>query len=486
MRVIRRTTSADRMATWVLALTSVASLMVALDALVVSTALPTIRLHLHASYADLEWTVNAYVLSLAVLLMTGAALGDRLGRKRMFSLGMGLFVAGSAACALAQSTGWLIAARAVQGAGAAVMYSPMLALLSAAFAPELRARAFGIFGAVTALGIVLGPLVGGAVVQGISWPWIFWLNVPIGLVTIALAQRPIDESSGPDTALDLPGLLLVTGGAFGIVWALVRGNSAGWGSVEVVATLAIGICLVLKFVRWELRAAQPMLPMRLFRSRPFAAGNASIFVLWGSALASVFFMAQFLQIALHYGPLDAGLRLMPWGAAVFVAAPLAGAWIRRVGERPFTVGGSLLGAAGMTWIAVIAKPGLAYWQMVAPLVITGVGMSMVIPATQSSVMSHVAPAHIGKASGTFSTLRQLGGAFGVAIAVAVFARVGGYESARAFSDGFGPALGVAAGLAFLGALAGLLALGRRESALARIPTDAAPPEPTEASATASQ
>jgi EmrB/QacA subfamily drug resistance transporter len=459
--------------------------MVALDALVVSTALSTIRLHLRASLAGLEWTVNAYVLSLAVLLMTGAALGDRLGRKRMFILGMGLFVAGSAACALARSIGWLIAARAVQGAGAAVMLPLALALLSAAFAPERRARALGIFGAVTALGIVLGPLVGGAVVQGISWPWIFWLNVPIGLLTIALAQRRIDESFGPDTTVDLPGLVLVTAGAFGIVWALVRGNSVGWGSAEVVATLATGICLVVAFVVWELRAAQPMLPMRLFRSRPFSAGNASIFVLWGSALASVFFMSQFLQIGLRYGAFGAGLRLIPWGAAIFVAAPLAGSRIRRVGERPFIVGGSLLGAVGMAWIAAIAKPHLAYWQMVAPLVIAGVGMSMVIPATQSSVMSHVAPQHIGKASGTFTTLRQLGGAFGVAIAVAVFAGAGGYESARAFSDGFGPALGVAAGLAFVGAIAGLLAPGRREAATAQIATDTPPPEPTEASATAS-
>jgi MFS family permease len=338
--------------------------------------------------------------------------------------------------------------------------------------------------AVTALGIVLGPLVGGAVVQGISWPWIFWLNVPIGLITIALAQRRIDDSFGPDTALDLPGLVLVTGGAFGIVWALVRGNSSGWGSAEVVATLAGGVWLIVAFALWELRAPRPMLPMRLFRSRPFAAGNASIFVLWGSALASVFFMTQFLQIGLRFGAVGAGLRLLPWGAAVFVSAPLAGARIRRVGERPFIVAGSLLGAAGMAWIAAIAKPHLAYWQMVAPLVITGVGMSMVIPATQSSVMSHVAPQHIGKASGTFSTLRQLGGAFGVAIAVAVFAGAGSYESARAFSDGFGPALGVAASLALAGAVAGLLAPRTREATSARIASNAAA-EQTEASAATS-
>jgi predicted MFS family arabinose efflux permease len=253
----------------------------------------------------------------------------------------------------------------------------------------------------------------------------------------------------------------VTGGAFGIVWALVRGNSIGWGSVEILIALAGGIAALTAFIVWELRTPAPMLPMRLFSSRPFAGGNAAIFILWGAALGSIFFMAQFLQIALHYNAFGAGLRLMPWGAAIFVAAPAAGSWIRRVGERPFVVGGLLLGAAGMGWIALIAKPSLPYWQLVAPLVITGIGMSMTIPATQSAVMSHVTLQHVGMASGTFTTLRQLGGAFGLAIAVAVFASAGGYRSAQAFSDGFGPALGTCAALALAGALAGILIPGAR-------------------------
>jgi MFS family permease len=347
-----------------------------------------------------------------------------------------------------------------------------LALLSAAFPPERRAKALGIFGAITGLGVVLGPIVGGAAVQGLSWPWIFWINVPIGLATIVVSHRRLSESFGPDTALDIPGLALVTGGAFGIVWALVRGNSVGRGSVEVVGSLAAGIAAVAAFIVWEMRAPQPMLPMRLFASRPFSAGNASIFALWAAALSSVFFMAQFLQIGLHYDAFGTGLRLMPWGAAIFVAAPMAGSRIGRVGERPFVVGGSLLGAAGMGWIALIAKPHLAYWQMVTPLVITGVGMSMVIPATQSSVMSHVAPQYIGKASGTFTTLRQLGGAFGVAIAVAAFAGAGGYGSAHAFTDGFAAALGVSAGLAFVAAVVGVLAPGTWPAAPAPARTDA--------------
>jgi len=466
---------------WVLALTSVSSLMVALDALVVTTALPVIRVHLHASLAGLEWTVNAYVLSLAVLLMTGAALGDRFGRRRLFAAGMGLFTAASAACALAPGIGWLIAARAVQGAGAAVMLPVGLALLSAGFPPGQRPRALGIFGAVTGLGVVLGPLVGGAVVQGISWPWIFWINVPIGVITIALTRARVGESLGPDSTLDLPGLVLVTGGAFGVVWALVRGNTAGWGSPEVAGSLAAGAALLAAFIAWELRAAQPMLPMRLFRSRPFAAGNAAIFFLWGSALGAVFFLAQFLQIGLHYSPLAAGVRLIPWGAAVFAAAPVAGTLIRRTGERPLLTGGLLLVAAGATWLALAAQPDLAYWQLAVPLVLTGLGFSAAIPAAQSSVLSHVAPQHIGEASGTFTMLRQLGGAFGVALAVAVFAGTGSYASAQAFSDGYGPALGACAALAVAGALAGLPAPARPgTSGWTAAAADAVPRQQTQA------
>jgi EmrB/QacA subfamily drug resistance transporter len=273
---------------WTLALTAVASLMVVLDALVVSTALTSIQADLGASIEELEWTVNAYVLSFAVLLMTAAAFGDRFGRRRVFVIGLGLFAAASVACALAPEIGWLIAARVLQGAGAALVMPLALALLSAAFPPQLRPRALGIFAGVSGLAVAVGPLLGGAVVEGISWPWIFWLNVPIGLLLIPLSLTRIEESFGADTAIDVPGLALVSSAAFGIVWGLVRGNSAGWGSLEVMLTLALGVLLVLAFVFWELRAREPMLPMRLFRSHPFSAGNAAIFFHWGSALGALF------------------------------------------------------------------------------------------------------------------------------------------------------------------------------------------------------
>src|SRR5713226_3976903 len=326
---------------WVLALTSAASFIVILDAMVVATALSTIRLNLGASIEALEWTVNAYNLSFAVLLLTGAALGDRFGRRRMFIAGLGLFVAASAACALAPNVGWLIAARAIQGCGAALVMPLAVTQLSAVFPPEQRGRALGAFSGVTGLAVLSGPVVGGAITQGLAWQWIFWLNVPIGLLVMPLILRRMPESFGPRTSLDMGGLLLVTGAALGVVWGLVRGNSVGWGSLEVIATLVGGSGLAVAFVAWERRARVPMLPLRFFRSRAFSAGNAAGFLFFASLYGYAFFLAQFLQTALGYGPLGAGLRLLPWTAMLFVSAPLAGVLVNRVGERTLMVGPAL-------------------------------------------------------------------------------------------------------------------------------------------------
>jgi EmrB/QacA subfamily drug resistance transporter len=439
---------------WVLVLTAIASLMVALDVTVVSTALSTIRLHLRASITQLEWTVNAYGLSFAVLLMTGAALGDRFGRRRVFVAGLALFVVASSACALAPSVGWLIAARGLQGAGAAVITPTSLALLVAAFPPERRGQALGLFGAITGLAVLGGPVVGGAVTQGLAWQWIFWLNVPIGLAAIPLVLRRMDEGFGERSRVDVTGLTLVSGSALGVVWGLVRGNTAGWGSPEVLGTLVGGLVFAVLFVLWELRTPEPMLPMRLFRSRAFASGNAVGFLMFGSLFSAVFFMAQFMQTSLGQSPLHAGLRLIPWTGTVFFVAPIAGALVDRIGERPLLVGGLLLQAVGFAWVALLARAGLPYSEMIAPLILAGTGISAALPAAQNAVMSAVAPTEIGKASGTFSTMRQLGGAFGLAIAVAVFTGAGGYASPVSFSNGFAPALEVSAALSFCGAIAG--------------------------------
>jgi EmrB/QacA subfamily drug resistance transporter len=456
----------------VLALASVASLMVALDTLVVSTALSTIRLDLGASIAELEWTVNAYNLSFAVLLMTGAALGDRFGRRRLFALGLGIFVAGSAACALAPDIGALIAARALQGAGAALVMPLGLALVSTAFEPERRGQALGIYFGVTGLAVASGPVVGGAIAEGLAWEWIFWLNVPLGIALIPFVLRQIRESRGPDTAIDLPGLALVTGAAFGVVWGLVRGNPAGWGSVEVVGSFVAGVLLAAAFVAWELRTRAPMLPMGFFRSRGFSAGNVSVFFSVAALFGAVFFLAQFLQTGLGYGPLGAGLRLLPWTLTLFFVAPAAGALVDRFGERPFMVAGLTLQGIGMGWIALIADPGMAYGEMIAPLIVAGCGVSMSFPAAQNSVVGAVPVEAVGKAAGANSMMRELGGVFGIAILVAVFAAAGSYASPQEFTDGFAPALGVTAGLSFVGALVGLGLPGRGAPAATPVPAPA--------------
>ncbi|MGI8413156.1 MAG: MFS transporter [Solirubrobacteraceae bacterium] len=450
---------------WVVALTGIGSLMAALDTMVMTTALSTIRVDLGASVGQLEWTVNAYNLSFAVLLITGSALGDRFGRRRLFAAGLGLFAVASAACALAPDVNTLIAARAVQGAGSALLMPLGLALLSAAFPPEKRGAAIGIFSAITGLAVATGPLVGGAVVQGISWQWIFWINVPIGLVAAPLALTKMRESFGPKTGLDLRGLGLVTAGAFGVVWGLVRGNSAGWGSVEVLATLAAGSALIVAFIVWERSAPAPMLPAKLFESRSFSVGNAAIFFTFASLFGATFFCAQLMQTGLGFGPLAAGLRLLPWTATFLTVAPVAGAVADRIGERPLMITGLTLQASGLAWLALIATPDVAYTSLLAPLILAGVGVSLAIPSAQNSVLASASLDVLGKAAGANSMMRELGGVFGIAVVVATFAGAGGYASAQMFTDGFGPAIGVAAGLSAAGALTSLALPGRRRVAV---------------------
>ncbi len=428
--------------------------MVALDTLVVVTALNTIRLHLGASIEQLEWTVNAYTIAVAVLLMTGAAFGDRFGRRRLFMVGVALFTLASAACALAPSINWLIAARAVEGAGGALIMPLAATLVSEAFPPQQRGRALGLFSATAGLAVLLGPVIGGAVAQGLSWQWIFWLNVPIGVVALPLISLHIDESYGEKKPLDIVGLLLATGATLGLMLGLVRGNGAGWGSLEVLGTLVAGVLFGGAFVWWEARTAHPMLPMRLFRSRAFSAGNAAAFLFFASLYGSTFFLSQFLQTGQGDGPFEAGARLLPMTAVLFLAAPTSGALINRLGERRIMAVAMLSQGIGMGLVALIARPDVPYIALLAPLVIAGLG-SAAIPSSQNVVINAVAPREIGKASGTFNMLRQLGGAFGVAIAAAVFARYGTFHSPQAFTLGFAPAMWSVAVIGILGSVIAL-------------------------------
>jgi EmrB/QacA subfamily drug resistance transporter len=445
---------------WTLALASLGLFMVALDTLVVTTALPVIRVDLGASLPDLEWTVNIYNLAFACLLLTGAALGDRFGRKRMFAIGLAVFTAASAAAALSPSVGALIAARAVQGAGAALVMPLTLTLISAAFPAEKRGAAIGLWGGIAGLAVAAGPVVGGAVVDGISWHWIFWLNVPLGLALVPLSWARLTESFGPRPQLDLVGLPLAAAGMLGLTWGLVRAPTVGWGSAEVVAALVAGLALLAAFLAWERRARNPMLPLALFRYRGFSTANGVSFFMYAGLFGALFLMAQFLQNALGYSPLQAGIRLLPWTATPMLIAPIAGGLADRYGNRPFMVLGMVMQAVGLGWVALIASPHVGSLQLAIALTVAGVGTSLCFPTVANSVMGSVPPQEAGVASGTNSSLRELGGVFGVAVLAAVFTRHGVYGSPQTFTDGFQPALLVGSALTAVGIVAALLAPGR--------------------------
>src|SRR5215471_13862990 len=426
---------------WTFVVTSTALFMGSLDNLVVTTALPSIRDHLHASLGDLQWTVNAYTLTFAVLLLTGATLGERFGRRRLFTAGLAVFTAGSAAAALAPGIGWLVAARAVQGVGAAVLIPLTLTLLSAAVPPERRGLVLGAWGAVGGLAVAVGPLVGGAIVDGASWQWIFWVNVPIGVAMLPFARTKLNESKGAATRLDWPGLVLASLGLFGIVLGVVRGNAHGWTSMTVLPPMVIGAVLVAAFVAWELRGTRtPMLPMRLFRSRGFTTTNAASLLMYFGMFGSIFLLAQFLQVVQHYSPLEAGLRTLPWTGMPVLVAPIAGALSDRIGGRSLLVTGLALQAIGLGWLAAVISPTVAYATMVPAFVVSGVGMSLFFAPVANVVLGSVRRDQEGIASGATNAIRELGGVFGIAVLGAVFAARGGYTSGAAFVSGLSAAV----------------------------------------------
>jgi EmrB/QacA subfamily drug resistance transporter len=449
---------------WTLAIVSVALFMVTLDNLVVTNALVSIREDLGATLEELEWTVNAYTLSFAVLLLTGAALGDRLGRRRMFAVGISIFTVASAAAALASSTEALIGARALQGLGAAIVTPLTLTLLSEAFSENRRGLALGIWSGVSGLGVALGPVVGGAVVEGFSWQWIFWLNVPIGIALAPTALAMLRESHGPNRTLDVPGLALGSAGLFGVVLGIVRAQALGWTDPFILASVGVGIALLAAFVAWELRASAPMLPMRFFRNRGFAATNGVSLAMFFGAFGSIFLLAQFFQAAQGYSPLEAGLRTLPWTAMPIFVAPVAGLLSDRIGSRPLMATGLSLQAAALAWLAVVTEPAVAYGTLVPGFVLAGTGMALVFAPAANAVLSAVRPEEAGQASGATNAIREVGGVLGVAVLATVFADSGSFASPDAFVDGLVPAVWVGAAVLAVGALLALLIPGRSSAA----------------------
>jgi EmrB/QacA subfamily drug resistance transporter len=464
---------------WTLAIASLALFMVVLDNLIVTVALPSIREDLGATLQQLEWTINAYTLAFAVSLIPGAAIGDRFGRKRTFIGALALFTASSAAAALAPSTGALIAARAAQGVGGAVVAPLTLTLLAEAFPPAKRGAALGIWSGVSGMGIALGPLVGGAVVDGLSWQWIFWINVPLGLALLPLAAGLLRESRGPARRLDLPGLALVATGLFGIVFGLVRGQAEGWGSALIVSSLAAGVALLAAFVAWERRTAQPMLPLDLFAKRAFAVTNGVSFFMYFGTFGSIFLITQFVQLVMGYEPFDAGVRMLVWTGATAITSPISGILAERYGPRAFMAAGLALQAAALAWLAMAAGVDSTNSDLAAPFAIAGIGMGLVFAPSASALLSVVSPQRAGQASGTNNAIREVGGVFGVAIVSTIFASNGSFASPQAFVDGFTSALWVGAAVVAAGALVALLLPARRPAArvapaAAAAPHDAVP------------
>ena len=451
---------------WTLALVSLALFMVTLDNLVVTTALPSIRLSLGAGIDALEWTVNAYTLSFAVLLLTGAALGDRFGRRRMFVAGLSVFTLASAAAALAPTATALIAARAVQGAGAAVVMPLTLTLLSEAFPAGGRGVALGIWAGISGLGVALGPVIGGALVTGISWHWIFWVNVPVGIVVAILAMVRLRESYGTNQRFDIPGVILATGGLFGIVYGVVRANTLGWGSGTILGSLLGGALLLVVFALWERSSPAPMLPLRFFRSRAFAATNAVSFAMYFGMFGSIFLLAQFFQTAQHYTALEAGIRTLPWTGMPMLVAPVAGIFSDRIGSRPLMVAGLALQAFALTWISLITAPATPYIAFVGPFILAGTGMALVFAPAANAVLSAVRPHETGQASGANNAIREIGGVFGIAVLATIFSNAGGYATPQLFVAGLQPAAFVGAAVLALGAVCALFVPGRQRSVAA--------------------
>src|SRR5665213_709014 len=442
------------MATFIV--TSVALFMGQLDNLVVTMALPAIKSHLHASLTSLEWTVNAYTLTFAVLLLPGATLGDRFGRKKMFMIGLAIFTTASALAALSSSANELVAARALQGVGGAIITPLTLTLLSVAVPPAKRGLALGAWGAVAGLAIAVGPVVGGAIVEGASWSWIFWLNVPIGIALLPIASQLLKESHGPSSRLDVVGTGLATAGLFAVVLGLVKAADWGWGSSSIVELFVVGVAFLVAFVIWERRVAEPVLPLRLFRNRGFTASNvASLFMYFGM-FGAIFLLAQYLQVAHHYSPLSAGVRTLPWTAMPIFVAPVAGLLSDRIGGRRIVATGLFLQAIGLFWLAEVATPTVPYLHMVPGLAISGFGMALFFAPVANLVLSSVRHEEQGIASGAHNAIRELGGVFGVAVLASVFAHYGGYQNAQAFVDGVVPAVKLGALIVALGGVAALL------------------------------
>jgi EmrB/QacA subfamily drug resistance transporter len=467
----------------VLACVTFSLFMIMLDNTVVTVALPAIQSGLHASLSQLEWVVDAYALVFAVLLLPGGKLADFLGRRRIFLLGIIVFSLASLWCALATSGGMLITARGVQGLGAALMLPPTLAIIAETFAPEERGLAFGIWAAISGAALAIGPLVGGILVQGAHWSWIFYINVPIGVVGIlsTLVLVPESRDSSAEQRLDIPGLLTSGAAMFALVFGLIESNKRGWSSGLIVGCMVAAAVLLAAFVLVERRQRLPMLDLALFRNRTFDAANAVGLLIMCALFGFIFFMSIYLQSIRHYSPIGTGAIFLVSTVAMTALAPVAGKLSDRVGPRvPITIGLVLFGVS-LIGLSLQIDAEVRVWTLFPLMFVGGLGFGFVLPPATTSVVSSVPADRSGVASGMMQAMRQLGGALGIAVAGTIMASSTSGISPRdpayasAFVDGLQNVLLFTGVITLVGAVIAYTVIQRRRLAVVGTAPQVAPP-----------
>jgi EmrB/QacA subfamily drug resistance transporter len=455
---------------WTLAAVSFGLFMIMLDNTIVNVALPSIQSSLGLKISELEWVVTGYALTFGALMLTGGKLADLMGRRRIFVVGLLIFTLSSLACGLAGSAGVLIGARVVQGVGAALMNPATLSIITVTFPARQRGTAIGIWAGVSALALAIGPLVGGLIVERINWNWIFFINIPVGVVAILAAFMFIDESrdTSHEQRPDVPGLLTSALGLFALSYALIEANNYGWSSARIVVAFAIAAVSLVAFVLLELRQRLPMLDLSLFRNRGFAGANA-VMLLVGLAMFGVFFyVSLYVQQVLGYSPIQAGASFLPWTVLIILLAPQAGRLSDRIGPRPFVAGGMVVLAGSLFWFAQLGVSE-SFWKLLPGMLLGGIGMSAAMAPVTAAAMSSVRPDKAGVGSAVLNSMRQVGGSLGIAIMGAIVASgvssglAAGDSRPVAFVNGFHHALEVAAVIALVGAVIALATLQHAHS-----------------------
>jgi EmrB/QacA subfamily drug resistance transporter len=437
----------------ILFVTCLALFMTMLDTLVLGVALPSIQNSFHADMTELGWFLNAYTLTFAVFLIPASLLGERFGRKRMFILGLLLFTVGSVLSALSDSALSLSFARAVQGIGGSFIMPISLTLIYSVFSVEKRAAAIGLWSGVSGLGLAIGPLVGGLVIEGFPWQMIFWLNIPVGIVAILFSSLWITESHGTAKRFDVFSVGLLGIGLFGIVYGLVMGNTEGWGSTSVIAPIAGGLVLLLLFARRALKQTEPMINLRFFKNRNYLSYNLAGFWMSAGIFGSIFILTLFLQQAQGFSALQAGIREMAWTGMTMIMAPLAGLFINRLGAKNILTMGLSLQVMAMLYFAIVTLINGAHYPfmtLLPGLLMAGTGMGLSFTPLSHGILTSLAEKDAGQASGVSNAFRELGGVFGVAIAGLIFQMGSAITSPEQFADHLVPVLFVCSAMIAVG------------------------------------